>query len=229
LAEVLVTLGIIGVVAAMTMPVLISNINDKVLDSQKKKVQSVLANGIKMHLAQEEVSKLNDSSLYNCQYNRSCLSEKFGKIFKIISDTNNSIENIEYTFESNNKEVWSNTSKIVYTFVGNDGVIYGLLKPDNVDDTSLHFVVDVNGLKRPNTGGKDLCKYSVSNMSTLSENCEAMNDFDFEVCSLDNLDACTEENECLALSDECWRIGKCGDQILDYIDGACVFRPNQPS
>ena len=43
LAEVLITLGIIGVVAAMTMPSLISNYRHKVLESQFKKAYSVIS------------------------------------------------------------------------------------------------------------------------------------------------------------------------------------------
>lgn len=38
LAEVLITLGIIGVIAAMTLPVLVNKNSDKVLDVQYKKV-----------------------------------------------------------------------------------------------------------------------------------------------------------------------------------------------
>ena len=43
LAEVLITLGIIGVVAAMTMPSLISHYRHKVLETQFKKAYSVLS------------------------------------------------------------------------------------------------------------------------------------------------------------------------------------------
>lgn len=39
LAEVLITLGIIGIVAAMTMPVINAKTQDLVLDSQYKKVK----------------------------------------------------------------------------------------------------------------------------------------------------------------------------------------------
>ena len=48
LAEVLITLGIIGVVAAMTMPVLIQNQREKVVVTQLKKVQSVFSQAFLM-------------------------------------------------------------------------------------------------------------------------------------------------------------------------------------
>ena len=48
LAEVLITLGIIGVVAAMTMPNLIANYKNKVLINQAKNSFSTLSNALIM-------------------------------------------------------------------------------------------------------------------------------------------------------------------------------------
>lgn len=48
LAEVLITLGIIGVVAAMTMPTLIQNYQKKVWAIQLKKSVNIIQNSIKM-------------------------------------------------------------------------------------------------------------------------------------------------------------------------------------
>lgn len=52
LAEVLITLGIIGVVAAMTIPTLIANIRSKQYSSKFKKTISTLSNSAKMSNAQ---------------------------------------------------------------------------------------------------------------------------------------------------------------------------------
>lgn len=54
LAEVLVTLGIIGVVAAMTIPTLMSKIANVRLESQFKKGHSLLAQAVKMYNSDEE-------------------------------------------------------------------------------------------------------------------------------------------------------------------------------
>ena len=48
LAEVLITLAIIGVVAAMTIPTLISSYNKKVVETKLLRVYSVMNNAIKM-------------------------------------------------------------------------------------------------------------------------------------------------------------------------------------
>lgn len=49
LAEVLITLGIIGIVAAMTLPQLIQNYREKVLLQQAKKMYSVIANALVLY------------------------------------------------------------------------------------------------------------------------------------------------------------------------------------
>ena len=52
LAEVLITLGIIGVVAAMTIPTLIQNSFEKKVVSQLKETQSIISQTVRM--AEEE-------------------------------------------------------------------------------------------------------------------------------------------------------------------------------
>lgn len=59
LAEVLITLGIIGVVAAITMPVLISKYRAQVFESQFKKAYSSVQNATKM-LVEQDISPYYD-------------------------------------------------------------------------------------------------------------------------------------------------------------------------
>ena len=49
LAEVLITLGIIGIVAAMTIPTLIANTNGQKYRSQFKKTVSILSQPVRIH------------------------------------------------------------------------------------------------------------------------------------------------------------------------------------
>ena len=48
LAEVLITLGIIGVVAAMTLPTVITNVQKKVVENQLKVFNTTINNAFKM-------------------------------------------------------------------------------------------------------------------------------------------------------------------------------------
>ncbi|MDR1327382.1 MAG: type II secretion system GspH family protein [Heliobacteriaceae bacterium] len=54
LAEVLITLGIIGVVAALTMPALIANNRKKILETRIKKFYSVINQAVMMKIAEDD-------------------------------------------------------------------------------------------------------------------------------------------------------------------------------
>lgn len=69
LAEVLITLGIIGVVAALTLPSLIQKYQDQVLENQLKKMYSTLSQGIQKAMADDGVTNFGDTELSQaCMY-----------------------------------------------------------------------------------------------------------------------------------------------------------------
>ena len=81
LAEVLITLGIIGVVAALTLPTLIANYKEKELIVKTKKSYSDIQNAIQ--LAQQENGDIGDNTaLFNFSDGYSKALENFSKYFK---------------------------------------------------------------------------------------------------------------------------------------------------
>ncbi|MDE6138525.1 MAG: type II secretion system GspH family protein, partial [Candidatus Gastranaerophilales bacterium] len=64
LAEVLITLGIIGVVAAITIPSLLTRINEIKLQAQFKEGYSVLAQMVKMYNGDDERTSSNSYSMF---------------------------------------------------------------------------------------------------------------------------------------------------------------------
>lgn len=65
LAEVLITLGIIGVVAALTIPTLVQNYQKKALVTQLKKTIAVLDNGFKLMMATEGVDTIYNTEMWS--------------------------------------------------------------------------------------------------------------------------------------------------------------------
>ena len=65
LAEVLITLGIIGVVAALTLPTLIQNYQKQVLVNQLKREINVISNNLSKILADDEVNLLSETGLFS--------------------------------------------------------------------------------------------------------------------------------------------------------------------
>ena len=174
LAEVLITLGIIGVVAAMTIPTLITNYNDRVLETQKTKTRSIFANAFKLMMANENVTDLALTPMASCGTDSDCYSAEFRKVFKVLADVTDTSNNAdtEYSFTNGNSEVWSQDK--LYTFVLNDGTVVGLENTSGIASGNISLVVDLNGFKSPNIGARDLCRYVVSNNAIVGEQCSAM-------------------------------------------------------
>jgi len=90
LAEVLITLGIIGVVAAMTLPTLIQKHQKKVLATKFKQSLSILTQGFQKMMADEEVTNFNDTEWiqFNCylQSRNTTYSEGFTNIQNLRMD-----------------------------------------------------------------------------------------------------------------------------------------------
>jgi len=72
LAEVLITLGIIGVVAAITLPILIQNYRKHAYVNQLKKSVTILEQGFQKMLADNEVDSLDGTDVFGSIKNTNC-------------------------------------------------------------------------------------------------------------------------------------------------------------
>lgn len=176
LVETLIIIGIIGVIAALLMPSIIAKYKHKVLDSQNKKSQSIIANGIRMLMAKDEVNELKNSSLMSCS-TKECVKQQMHKAFKIaVGSGDNSFLSIapeEYKFTDDDKDVWFDNEDLIYSFVTTDGAIYGIEKFSD-DASSINFIADINGSKGPNEGAEDLCMFTVTNNGIIKDYCSDM-------------------------------------------------------
>ncbi len=153
LAEVLITLGIIGVVAAMTMPALIGNYQKKEVVTRLKKAYSIVQQAIRLsELDNEEV-----------QYWETNLSgdEFFNRYFE---------KYFQYTNRYTSQELWDVAPRKNLNGGDYGGTTYGIR-----DNRSFHIMlidgtlitlnpgstgciwvgIDTNGLSKPNQIGKD--------------------------------------------------------------------------
>ena len=199
LAEVLITLGIIGVVAALTLPTLIANYQEKALETQYKKAKTILANGYKLMMAKNEVFDVKYLPLWECYTNGSvhyeCANKHHKEYFKMVqSNTYDETPwaNTEYSILGQSKK-FRPFNDHNYIFSTADGIIYELYDVSE-DYSSFSIIVDVNGPKNPNTVKKDLYKFNYSSSGKLSDVTE-----DFTSCTVDNPSGCTTEEACRAL------------------------------
>lgn len=172
LAEVLVTLGIIGIVAAMTLPSLIQNYQHKVLETQFKKAYSILYqlvldvqndSGMPLNVRDYSYAYTGDKwKLYNalkpyiianfCK-NESCIDR-----IEVDDGTGQNMKNYR-TY--NNKAYTSSYYMECGGFILPDGMAIYI---ENWNEKNLMLSVDINGVgKRPNRWGHDLFTFSIDN------------------------------------------------------------------
>ena len=180
LAEVLITLGIIGVVAALLLPTLFSKIQDKELESRYKKSKSVLANGYKMMMIKEDMGSLEDlSALSDIEF-----GSVHKKSFNIVKDeiyygqgSSKIIDSLPKKYKikdgiSETVEPWQ--YHVLYSFVTSDGFTYVVKVPEsdaqNPDSPSfLEIWVDLNNKNKPNIINKDLYSFSLDRNGVLTD------------------------------------------------------------
>ena len=153
MAEVLITLGIIGIVAAMTLPQVIINYQKHETVAKLKKNYTIVQQALKL----SEVE--NGSILYwDTKLNGHNFFEKYLKKYFI-----NPKEITNSQLKAKVVRKWTNGSLYhgsTYTgnntshFFLNDGSMISI-SLDNMDEEGLWVGIDINGLKMPNTLGKD--------------------------------------------------------------------------
>ncbi len=173
LAEVLITLGIIGIVAAMTMPVLVANYQKKQTVSQLKKAYSTFAQALVQSQFEngdsyewettEPTSSYDDNLKYFETYWKPYL--KIVKVCSTMSDCGYnipgyaSLSDLEHYYYYGQR---TNTPGFIY----GDGT-YAYIRPYSENSTAdsprkLQLLsIDINGPKRPNVIGKDVFQFQI--------------------------------------------------------------------
>ena len=164
LAEVLITLGIIGVVAAITMPTLINNYQKKAAITAAKKAYSTLSQ------AYTQLVNDNGEGLSVCSINNSeCLGKLFAPYLKSLNGNGKlytpSSEKAEGCWEDDDIGMVNETH---YCFSAVDGISYDFdMEYQEANKKQALIYVDINGLKRPNKFGKDRFAFIVLNSTLL--------------------------------------------------------------
>ena len=86
LAEVLITLGIVGVVASMTLPTLNNNVQKQTYEAGAKKAYNIISNAVGMYMVDQGVDDLTETPLYN---NQEGLRAFVNKYFRVSIDCGN--------------------------------------------------------------------------------------------------------------------------------------------
>lgn len=159
LAEVLVTLGIIGVVASLTMPGLMGNYQKKANITAMKKAYSVL-NQAYMNIVREQ----GIDAVSMCPTNDSkCLGDMFKSELKLISGEL-WIPNGGGVANCWEDKTITNAGEQHYCTVSADGIVYDfdMEWQRTAGRINAYIMIDTNGPKRPNKFGKDRYAFTIN-------------------------------------------------------------------
>ena len=173
LAEVLITLGIIGVVAAMTLPALIQNAQNKELEAGLKKGASEISQALNMY--QEENGEPITNSVTQHK-----LKPAIIKYFHVLEDCGWGFNDADtaciknYNNPDKDSTIYKNfTGKsTVYLKMFDDGQFVladgSLILLENDRAGTTYISIDVNGYKkRPNRLGQDLFMFQLDDKGKL--------------------------------------------------------------
>ena len=186
LAEVLITLGIIGVVAAMTTPALVSHGKNEVFANKLAVAVSNFENAMQMAMTQEHVDRLGQTQMFCVQMgggNGAIRSfyEGMQQYLKVNDISRNGNFQAEYTahdagnvFELNNDGSKGDIISADFNGIGGtaintkSGMLYYIYdrRGDAVRDLTSVYI-DVNSYEQPNIVGRDIFMFILGNDGTL--------------------------------------------------------------
>ena len=168
LSEILITLGVIGVVAAMTLPTLIKNYKYKVLESQLKKGYSTVSQALLMMYADTGI----DINYQN--YPSFSFYPAFIKYLRINKSSISNILRRDGSYMSLDYMNYNNTAEANAALFDEGQMILNdnmaiYIQNSDIGNYGLFITIDVNGLNtKPNRWGHDLFSFRVENNGKLT-------------------------------------------------------------
>ncbi len=163
LAEVLITLAIIGVVAAMTMPTLINNTNGAQFKTAYKKALSVLSQAVVMNIALDDYDLAGTSANAPASAGEAPTDTGISSLYKMFSDRTNGtlvsgdeLTDYKVSIKDDGTDASGETAEAIeannYVFRFQDGIVFTFPGDQgNCTEASPCFGwIDANGTKGPN-------------------------------------------------------------------------------
>lgn len=184
LPELLIALAIVGIIAALTVPVLMGNVHDRIYANQIKNMVATIE-----ELAQDELISNRTRDLSNTD---------FGDVAKLLSDDHFSIT--KSCGDSNISDCWGDSYKNISkttisipsanTVILKNGVIMSYALESNESRTTGTFVIDINGTDKPNIAGRDLFAFYITPKGKIIDIGDIQNE---DVTLADKVSKCTTE------------------------------------
>lgn len=182
LMEVMVTVGVIGVVSALTIPSLIKDYQKKAQVTQFRKFVTEFESAVDMFITEEGKTSFGATSVFSGGLSR-FMQDKFKS--RLCSNTTKCFADEDYiSIDGTNRESF-NCDGEAYLLANSAAVCV------NADNGILRVFVDINGAQGPNIGGRDMFRFYINANSELQEQVIAN-----EFCT-QHTSKCSESGICL--------------------------------
>lgn len=165
LAEVLITLAVIGIVAALTIPALVQKYQDRAAVSHLRKVYSVLTQA--WELATLEYGPVSEWNLWEGTQQEDMIIERMSKYIKFnkickLADKKVCFPNITYLSSVGTPyNNWTEHQNRAMAELPDGTLLMVNVLNDGSDPHYLQFYIDLNGKRKPNKLGDDFFYFYV--------------------------------------------------------------------
>ena len=166
LAEVLITIGIIGVVAAMTLPTLRMNIEGKILSTKAKHAYALFTQAAKTYMGQNgllSLKSVRDCSVSTCTDKTPSVEKLVETTLKVVQKCDNPADCFTESYVT--KGGTELTSDVIassgHAYILADGYVILISRPS--PSSMIKLKVDVNGSEPPNEFGSDIWALRINN------------------------------------------------------------------
>ena len=168
LAEVLVTLGIIGVVSAMTVPTLMQNYQRKTYVTQLHKVYNELSQALLQYQTDRNAVNLREAGINSLNNTLSFINS----YFKVVTDCGADTEPCfatEYHKLDGTKMDDERCNSTHPCLVLANGCSMSIYYPDGDVGPIFQVILDINGQQGPNIAGRDFFSFYIYNNGVIDD------------------------------------------------------------
>lgn len=168
LAEVLITLGIIGVVAALTIPNIIQKQTEKQTVVRVKKAYSTLLNAYQL-AKYEYGDPREDLDWSNANNYKRPFLERLMPYLNVAVDCKNNIklcydqDSRKGSHKAQLEKTWGVFNESTASVLLKDGTLISIVQSGNPYTKHVSIMVDINGPKKPNAYGHDTFFFNIFN------------------------------------------------------------------
>ncbi|MCM1339049.1 MAG: type II secretion system GspH family protein [Muribaculaceae bacterium] len=218
LTEVLLAVTIVGILAALVLPMVVKNFQSKALESAAVRLQQTLQLAVKNLLVNENVDSFKKTVLYTSEASPTdyantsgAFIKKYLKVARYCGNSNGDcFADKYYTYSDHEKTEYTPNYKGACATLKNGASI--CMTPQS-PNSQVVILMDINGKKGPNVLGKDLRSFTVglSDRSSIDRSNGAIS-WNPELVNLDPV--CDGE-----LTEECCE--------FDFVEGCCAKFPTK--